>query len=185
MEFRKAVVLMTTVGIAITLSTGSVLAADVAKIGILDAQRVLEVSSAGKAAQARIQAEGTRKTEDLKKKAEEFKALEEQLQREAMVMSQEKRDDKSRELKIRKVEIEDLQKKYSREMSQMQKQLLGRIQQDIVELARQIGKEDGYLLILTKDNAVYYPSSIDITDKLIQNYNARFAKGETEATKSN
>ena len=67
----------------------------------------------------------------------------------------------------------------------MQKQLLDRIQTDIVTLARQIGKEDGYLLILTKDNAVYYPSSIDITDKLIQNYNARFAKGETEATKNN
>jgi outer membrane protein len=66
----------------------------------------------------------------------------------------------------------------------MQQQLLNRIQADIVKLAQQIGKEDGYLLILTKDNAVYYPSSIDITDKLIQNYNAKFAKGQTEASKA-
>ena len=158
-------------------------AADVAKIGILDAQRVLDISSAGKAAQARIKAEGTQRSDDLQQKAADFKKLEEQLKREAMVMSQEKRDDKSRELKIRKVEIEDLQKKYSREMSQMQQDLLSRIQTDIVKLAQEIGKEDGYLLILTKENAVYYPSSIDVTDKLVEYYNARFAKGQTEASK--
>lgn len=181
---RSAMISLVSVCITLVLSTGSGFAADVAKIGIIDAQRVLEVSSAGKAAQARIKAEGTQRTDDLKKRAEEFKTLEEQLKREAMVMSQEKRDDKSRELKIRKVEIEDLQKKYSREMSQMQQQLLNKIQADIVKLVREIGKEDGYLLILTKDNAIYYPNSIDVTDKLIENYNASFAKGETEASKT-
>ena len=184
MRTRSAVVSMAALLVAVMFSPGLGNAADVAKIGILDAQRVLETSSAGKAAQARIKAQGTQKTEDLKKRAEEFKALEEQLKREAMVMSQEKRDDKSRELKIRKVEIEDLQKKYSREMNQLQQQELNRIQADIVKLAQQIGKEEGYLLILTKENAVYYPSSIDVTDKLIQSYNAKFAKGETEASKS-
>ena len=184
MNIRNATVSVMVLCIAMMFSISGVFAADVAKIGILDAQRVLDVSSAGKAAQARIKAEGTQRTEDLKKRAEEFKTLEEQLQREAMVMSQEKRDDKSRELKIRKVEIEDLQKKYSREMSQMQQEVLSRIQADIVKLAQKIGKEDGYLLILTKENAVYYPSSIDVTDKLIQNYNAQFAKGETEASKT-
>ena len=180
MRTRNAVVSMAALLVAVMFSPGLAGAADVAKIGILDAQRVLETSSAGKAAQARIKAQGTQKTEDLKKRAEEFKALEEQLKREAMVMSQEKRDD----LKIRKVEIEDLQKKYSREMNQLQQQELNRIQADIVKLAREIGKEQGYLLILTKENAVYYPSSIDVTDKLIQSYNAKFAKGETEASKS-
>ena len=184
MHTRSAVISMVGFCIAMVLLAGGGMAADVAKIGILDAQRVLEVSSAGKAAQARIKAEGTQRSDDLKKRAEEFKSLEDQLKREAMVMSQEKRDDKSRELKIRKVEIEDLQKKYSREMSQMQKQLLNQIQTDIVQLAQEIGKEDGYLLILTKENAVYYPSSIDVTDKLIQNYNAKFAKGEAEASKT-
>ena len=184
MTMKNAMVSTMILCITMILSTGGGIAADVAKIGILDAQRVLEISSAGKAAQARIKAEGNQRTDDLKKKAEEFKNLEEQLKREAMVMSQEKRDDKSRELKIRKVEIEDLQKKYSREMSQMQQELLSRIQTDIVKLARDLGKEQGYLLILTKDNAVYYPSSIDITDKLIEQYNARFAKGDTEASKN-
>ena len=184
MYHRKKMTSMMSACIATLVLTGGGFAADVAKIGILDAQRVLEVSSAGKAAQASIKAAGNQRTDDLKKRAEEFKALEEQLKREAMVMSQEKRDDKSRELKIRKVEIEDLQKKYSREMSQMQQQLLNKIQADIVKLTQKIGKEDGYLLILTKDNAIYYPSSIDITDKLIESYNATFAKGEAEASKT-
>ena len=184
MYIRKAMVSVATLSVAILLWSGDSLAADVAKIGILDAQRILNVSSAGKAAKARIKKAGDQRTDDLKKKAEEFKTMEEQLKREAMVMSQQKRDDKSRELKIKKVEIEDLQKKYSREMNQMQQDLLQRIQEDIVKLAQEIGKEDGYLLILTKENAVYYPTSIDVTDKVIQNYNAKFAKGETQASKS-
>lgn len=158
-------------------------AADVAKIGILDPQRVLETSSAGKSAQTQIKGVFSTKEQELKKRGSEIVELEKQLKREAMVMSQEKRDDKSRELKIRKVELDDLRKKYTRELKELEKQVIGRIQQDIMTLTGELGKEEGFLLIINKPVVLYHPTSIDVTDKLIQRYNEKFAKGETKATK--
>ena len=162
---------------------GNSLAADVAKIGILDQQSVLQKSSAGKAAQAHIKKEFNDRENELKKRGSEIQELEKQLKREAMVMSQEKRDDKSRELKIKKVELDDLGKQYTRELKQLELKLINRIQKDIANLTIEIGKKEGYLLIINKPAVLYNPTSIDVTDQIIQAYNAKFAKGETEASK--
>ena len=168
---------------AVICFAGNSLAADVAKIGILDPQSVLQKSSAGKAAQAHIKEEFSAKEKELQKRGSEIQELEKQLKREAMVMSQEKRDDKSRELKIKKVELDDLSKKYTRELKQLEKKLINRIQKDIVSLTNEIGKKEGYLLIINKPAVLYNPTSIDVTDQIIQQYNAKYAKGETEASK--
>ncbi|MEN8260398.1 MAG: OmpH family outer membrane protein [Pseudomonadota bacterium] len=173
----------TAVIFAVIFFAGNCLAADVAKIGILDPQSVLQKSSAGKAAQAQIREVFSTKERELKKRGSEIQELEKQLKREAMVMSQEKRDDKSRELKIKRVELDDLSKKYTRELKQLEKKLLGRIQKDIESLTNEIGKKEGYLLIVSKPAVLYNPTSIDVTDQLIQQYNAKFAKGETKASK--
>ena len=157
-------------------------AADVAKIGILNPQKVLESSSAGKAGQTQIKAVFSAKEKELQKRGTEIIELEKQLKREAMVMSQEKRDDKSRELKIRKVELDDLRKKYTRELKELEQKVIGRIQQDIMALTREMGKEEGFLLIINQPVVLYNPTSIDVTDKLIQRYNDKFAKGETKAS---
>ncbi|MEZ4603420.1 MAG: hypothetical protein R2861_08455 [Desulfobacterales bacterium] len=38
--------------------------------------------------------------------------------------------------------------------------------------AEKIGKKEGFLLILEKSAAIYYHNTIDITDSLIEKYNA-------------
>ena len=76
-------------------------AADVAKIGVLNMQRVLGTSDAGKAAQAEIKTQRDKMLEDLKVKGAEIDALGKQFERESMVMSKEKREEKEREYRIR------------------------------------------------------------------------------------
>lgn len=157
--------------------------ADVAKIGIIDAQRILETSSAGKNAQSQIKERSNQLAEDLKKRGAEVEELAKQLEREAMVMSQEKREDKQREYRIKLGDFKSLEQKYRSELKELEKKFISRIQQDILTMTEEIGKKEGYLLIVNKPAVLYNPSSIDITDQLIQKYNAKYAKGETEASK--
>jgi len=173
-------VIMTVIGIA-----GSAHAADIAKIGIIDAQRILETSSAGKAAQAQIKEKSVRMAEDLKKRGGEVEKLRAQLEREAMVMSQEKREDARREFRIKLNDFKGLEQKYRGELKQLEQRLVGRIQTDIIGLTQEIGKQGGYLLIINKPAVLYSPTSIDITDQVIQKYNAKYAKGQTEASSNN
>jgi outer membrane protein len=157
--------------------------ADVAKIGIIDAQKILETSSAGKAARNKLKDRYENMKNELESKASEIEEVKKQLQREAMVMSQEKREEKERELRIKTEDLEGLRKKYTREMQLMEKNLVGLVQKDIITLSGEIGKKEGYLLIMNTTNVIYSPQSIDITDLFIQAYNAKFAKGDTEVSK--
>ena len=49
------------------------------------------------------------------------------------------------------------------------------IAKDLLKAAEEIGKEEGYSLILEKraGGIVYAPSSVDLTDKLIKLYDSR------------
>ena len=169
--------------IVLLVLAGSGWAADVAKIGVVDGQRVLETSTAGQAARAQIKESYQRMEEDMKKRGAEFEELKKQFERNAMVMSQEKREDSQREMQIKQMDLQQLGKKYSGDLKEQEQKLTERIQKDVLELVAEIGKEEGYLLIVSKPAVLYNPTAIDLTDKLIQKYNAKYGKGQTEASK--
>jgi len=155
---------------------GQAVAADVAKIGTLNLQRVLETSDPGKAARDQIEKEKDKMLKELKEKGAEIEALQKQLERESMVMSQEKREEKEREYRIKQNDFRALSKKNNEEMQWLQKELLDKIVKDVYELAEDIGKKEGYLLIIRSDTVVYSPGSIDITDPFIKQLNEKNAK---------
>ncbi|HMA84969.1 MAG TPA: OmpH family outer membrane protein [Desulfosalsimonadaceae bacterium] len=149
--------------------------ADVAKIGIVDFQRILTESEAGKDIQAKLQKKGREMESDIRGLGTEIEKLREQLDRESMVMSRKKREEKQRELDIKKYDFQSKQKKYQSELRELETKLLEKLQTEIFSLAEEIGKQEGYLLIIEKSAAIYYPNSIDITDKLIEKYNATYS----------
>ncbi len=72
-------------------------AADVAKIGVIDLQKILESSTAGKSIQAELKKEKDKMEIDLKKKGTEIENIRKRLERESMVMGKEMREEKERE----------------------------------------------------------------------------------------
>ncbi len=156
----------------ITLSYG----ADVAKIGVADFQRILETSSAGKAALSEISKQGEKMKIKLEKKGAEIEEIQKRLEGETLVMGKEKREEKKREMRIKINDFKLLQKQYSEELRAHESRLVNRIQKEIFELVENIGEKEGYLLIIEKRKAgvLYSPNTIDITDKLIQQSNAKF-----------
>jgi len=145
--------------------------ADVAKIGIIDFQRVLTESESGKSVQEKLQNKGREMEKHLTELGKEIENLSEQMSREAMVMSKEKREEKQRELEIKKYDFQSLQKKYQVEFRDVESAEVEKLKNEIFDLAEKIGKKEGYLLIIEKSAAIYYPSTIDMTDLLIEKYN--------------
>jgi outer membrane protein len=160
--------------------------ADVAKIGVIDFQKILATSSAGKMATAEINRRGQDMEADLKKRGEGIDATKKKLEREALVMSREKRDEKEREIRISINDFKILQKKYMADFKEHEKRLVGRIQKEVFEIVTEMGKKEGFLLILEKRGAgiLYSPDTIDITDRLILKYNANFAKNAEKKDKN-
>ncbi len=155
---------------------GSAAAADVAKIGIVDLQRIMEASNPGKSAQAEIKKDKDKMEQELKKKGAEIEELRKQFERESMVMSKEKREEKEREGRIKLNDFKSLQKRYRSQLQVLEKRLVNQLRQDVFELVEEIGKKEGYLLIINNFSVMYSPGSIDITDKLIKQMNDKYAK---------
>ncbi len=150
--------------------------ADVAKIGVVDFMRILEASSAGKSARAEIDKQRKKMEADLKKNQAEIEELKERIEREALVMSKEKRVEKEREFRTKVNDFMLLDKKFKQERQVLDRKLTINIQKEVVKLAKEMGKTEGYLLIIEKSVVLYAPNTIDITDKVIQKYNTSFAK---------
>lgn len=161
---------------AIIFCMNSLYAADVAKIGVIDLQRVLETSNAGKTIQATLKKQKEKMEADLKAKGTDIEKISKRLERESMVMSKEMREEKEREQRIKINDFKTLQKKYRTDLQKLEVQLMNQLQKDIKELVDSIGKKRGYLLIVNKYTVLYSPSSIDITDDLIKRLNAKTKK---------
>jgi outer membrane protein len=152
--------------------------ADVAKIGVVSFQKILEKSDAGKKATAEINKRGKEMETSLKTKGEEIDATKKKLEREALVMSKEMREQKEREIRISINDFKTLKNKYMADFKQHEARLVRDIQKEVLEIVSEMGKKEGFLVIFEKREAgvLYSPDSIDITDRLIQKYNAIFSK---------
>ena len=93
-----------------------------------------------------------------------------------MVMGKEKREEKEREGRIKLNDFKSLQKRYRSQLQNLEKRLVKSIREDVFALVEEIGKKEGYLLIINNFSVMYSPGPIDITDKLIKQLNDKYAK---------
>ncbi len=175
---RKSIGIVLSVGILFWL-VGSAAAADVAKIGVVDFQRILDHSSPGKAAQALINKKAQQWEKDLEAKRAVIQKESNELQKDALVISQDVLQQKQRDIRIKTNDLKQLEQDYSQAARQLQMSHIQGIRSDIIRICQKIGQQEGYLLIVEKKEAgvIYIPASVDITDRVIKIYNAEFAKG--------
>lgn len=151
-------------------------AADVAKIGVVDFQRIFKNSTAGKAAMAELTQQGKKMQAELEKKKSEIEEIQKTIERQAAVISKAAREEKKRELQIKIYDFKNLEQKYRSEIKKNERKKVISIQKEALKIAQDIGKKEGYLIILDKSVAVYVPKTLDLTDKVIQEYNAGYKK---------
>jgi outer membrane protein len=152
--------------------------AEVAKIGIIDFQRIIDTSNAGKRSAAEIKNQGKKMEQILKEKEAEVEELKKSLEQKALVMSQDARKEKEQAFRIKANDLNSLKKRYLETLKEMNLKLSNRIKDDVFAIVEDMGKRGGYLLILEKrvGGVVYAPNAIDFTDKVIEEYNAFEAK---------
>jgi outer membrane protein len=163
-----------TVGLFATTALG----ADVAKIGIMDFQRILDASTMGKAAQEEINSKGKQWEATLNNKRDEIQEAQKNFERESLVMSKEQRMEKEREIRIQIGDFQKMQQEYGNAARQLQFEHVQRIRNQVEGIVQEIGKKAGYLMIIERKEGgvAYAPDSVDITDKVIKEYDAKAAK---------
>jgi outer membrane protein len=112
----------------------------------------------------------------LKKLGDEIQTIKQTLENDAGVMTKEARDEKKWQYERKVDDVKALKQKYDRQIQELQRQLVNTVRKEVLKIIQDYGKKEGYLLIIEDLNTVYAPETLDVTDKVIQLYNAAYKK---------
>lgn len=155
-------------------------AADTNKIGFVDLQRALVESEAGKKAKADLEAFGKSKQAAIDEKMANINKLEEELAKQASVLSATARKSKEDELERLQRDFQRLVADARAELQKKENELTSAILKDMIELIEEFGQSEGYTVIMSSEFIIYHKKDIDLTDLIIKKFNESKGKAKKE-----
>lgn len=143
------------------------------KFGYVDFQRALETVDEGKQAKEKLKADVASKQKELSAAQEELKKLKEDLDKQRLILSADALREKEQNFQKRVMEIQEKMNSYKMEIQTKEMEVTSRILSQLKSLVQQVGKDEGYTMILEKSQEIvlYSPMNADLTDRLIKLYN--------------
>ena len=142
------------------------------KIGVVNQDKVLNDSEEGKHLKADLEKLRNAKQASIEAKEKEIKGLQDQLLNAQLSLSEDKRDEISRQLKRKRVEYERLNDDATAEFQDAANRAQSRLIGMFHDLVMKYGPEKGYTVILEKSTMYFAAGAVDITDDLLARFNA-------------
>ena len=148
-------------------------AAAQAKVSVIDVQRVVTESDPGKEVMQRLRSLTEAKAQQGQSLQQELATLQDQFNKQRFTVSEARQAEMQKEIEDKQISIRRFQDDAQRELAEAQRRELGSLEERIMPIIDQIGKEQGLTMIFNKfqSGLVYADESIDITDEVIRRFN--------------
>ena len=153
------------------------------KLGYVDFQRAVKEVEEGKATGAVLKKDAEEKQARLNGRMEEVKRLQDELQKQAQILTPEARAAKAAEVERKMMETQEIYMKLQQELSGKEREAMRPLADKMTGVAREIAEADGFTFIFDRDSAglVFAPAALDLTNELIRKYNAKYPAGAAKA----
>lgn len=144
------------------------------KIGYVDLQKALNQSKAGAAAKKEISIQLKKFETEFKTKQSELLKLKDELEKQAVLLSDSAKAQKEREYQQNVKELQRFNKDVKEELQQKDAEHTKRILNELFEILQRIGQDGAYTMVIEKNEGavIYADESVDLTDALIKAYDA-------------
>jgi outer membrane protein len=149
----------------------SAYAADI-KIGVIDTQRIMAESKAGIATRTLFSKEVQENNNRLQTKQKEVQALQEELNTKGKEMNAVVLAERQEKYSKAYKELTRMKNDITQDLETRDNELTQKILKAIGDIVLQYSQNEKYTLILEKSSLVSYDNAVDITDKIIQLYDA-------------
>ncbi len=168
--------------LALALAAAPAARAEV-KLGYVDFQRAIKEVEEGKATGALLKKDADEKQKQLNGRMEELKRLQEDLQKQAQILTPEARAAKAAEVERKTMETQEIYMKLQQELSAKERDAMRPLADKLTAVTREIAEADGFTMIFDRESAglVYAPAALDLTNELIRKFNAKFPAGAKAA----
>lgn len=144
------------------------------KIGYVNSDKVLRDAVPAKAAQARLEAEFSKRDRDLNEQATRLKAAADKLEKESPTLAESERTRRQRELIEQDRDLQRKRREFQEDLNTRKNEELAQVVERANRVIKQIFEAEKYDLILQE--AVFAGPRADITDKVIKALNAQGGK---------
>lgn len=147
-------------------------------VGVVDVQRILMESQAGRIARDLLQKTQDRIRKELEEKRKELEELQKSYESKQEMMSEKARRDLERKILEKQEELQRLQLKAQMDLQSRDAEYTRSILDELKPLIQQLAKERGLELILEKNEGgvLYNRDALDLTDILLKRYDEMKSK---------
>ena len=149
---------------------GSVFASDT-KIGVINMQKVLADSSAGKEAQKDLEKKMSELKETFKKDEDALLALQEEIEKKSSAWSDAIKQEKAIEFQKKRRDLGAKQEDANLELKQLREKHLAPILKKLEQVVKDEAKKGGYTIILPNNAVLYNADEINVTDAVTEALN--------------
>ncbi len=145
------------------------------KIGVVDLQRALNESEAGKRAKVDFKARVDKLEGQLKGQKEELDRMKEDLERKAAVMRDEERRKLATDFEKKRLDLKSKFEEAQGELQKKDQELTGQIIDGLTQVIKQIAESEQYTMVieLSSSGVLYHANSIDLTEQVLAAFNAK------------
>jgi outer membrane protein len=165
----KTLSLMPMLAAAVLAAGVTAAAAQELKIGYVNSERVLREASPAKAAQAKLEAEFSKREKELADVAAKLKTASEKLEKDAPTLAEGDRSRRQRDLVEQDREFQRKRREFQEDLNQRKNEELAGVVDRANKVIKQIFETEKYDVILQE--AVFAGPRVDITDKVIKALN--------------
>jgi len=150
------------------------------KLAFVDLRRALNETEEGQAAMKKLKALKDGYQAKIEKEEKRILDMKSQLEKQQNVLTKEALQKKAEEYYRAVTELQQSYMQYQKELAGKEAQLTQDILLKMQKILERIGKNEGYTMIYDRSAGavVWAPSHLDLTDKLIQMYNAENKPGK-------
>jgi outer membrane protein len=154
------------------------------KIGYVDLNKALNESDAGKKAVKTLEEIFKTKQAVIDEKQKEIRKLDEELAKQTSILNPDALKGKREDFERLKRDFQRMIKDSEEEVEKKRADFMDRIIKELSETIRKTGEEEGYAVILEKNEAglIYSSEKLDLTDKIVKKYNEA-SKAEKKSDK--
>jgi len=160
----------------ITAAAAAPVAAQELKIGYVNSERVMRESNPAKAAQAKLQAEFSKREKELDDAAAKLKVAADKLEKEAITLSEAERNRRQRELVESDRDLQRKRREFQEDLNQRRNEELAGVIERANRVIRQIYESEKYDLVLQE--VIFAGARVDITEKVIKILNSPAGPGK-------
>jgi len=144
------------------------------KIGVVNAQEVLEKSTEGKRVIAQLEDKNMKNQNDIAKLDDEIRNLQTKLNTQRLTLTQEAMMNLNSDIERKQTQRKRFAEDSIREMNELSARLFQKIQNELIPIIQQIGKDMNLDVIfdLSQSGTLYFNPTINLTEEVIKRYDA-------------